>query len=79
MHKIDKFLSKLDMKRREKTLAVLLQIRSGDLQGLDIKKLKGVVSRYRVRVGRCRITFEISRNITKIINIDLRNDNTYSF
>lgn len=79
MHKVDKFLSKLDMRRREKILAVLLQIRSGDLSHLDIKKLKGVVSRYRVRIGRCRIVFEIRQDIINIIAIDLKNDNTYDF
>lgn len=78
MHKIDKFLAKLDWKRREKILAALLQIQSGDSENLDIKKLKGVASRYRVRVGRCRITFEVSKDIIKIIDIDVRNDNTYN-
>ncbi|MFA6969320.1 MAG: hypothetical protein WC217_01850, partial [Candidatus Paceibacterota bacterium] len=62
MHKLDKFLAKLDLERREKVLAVLLQIRAGDFQGLNLKKLKGVGSLYRVRVGICRIIFEMDTN-----------------
>lgn len=76
--KIDKFLVKLDAERREKVLAVLLQIRSGDFKNLDIKKLKGEVLRYRVRVGRCRVTFETGQKGINIISIDFKNDNTYN-
>lgn len=77
MHKIDKFLAKLDTERRAKVLAVLLQIQSGNLKNLDIKKLKGEASLYRVRVGQCRIKFETARNSINIIDIDFKNDNTY--
>lgn len=78
MHKIDKFLVKLDAERREKILSTLLQIRSGDFKNLDIKKLKGEVLRYRVRVGRYRITFETGQKGLNILSIDFKNDNTYS-
>lgn len=77
MHKIDKFLAKLDTERRVKVLAVLLQIQSGNLKNLDIKKLKGETSHYRVRVGQCRIRFETTKNGINIIDIDFKNDNTY--
>lgn len=77
MHKIDKFLAKLDAERREKILAVLLQIQSGNLQNLDTKKLRGEASHYRVRVGQCRIKFETKRDEVRIIDVDFKNDNTY--
>lgn len=77
MHKIDKFLSKLDAERRGKILAVLLQIQSGDFENLDIKKLKDHSLTYRVRVSQCRIKFEASKNGINIIDIDFKNDNTY--
>ena len=77
MHKIDKFLAKLDAERREKVLAVLVQIRSGNLQNLDLKKLGGFESRYRVRVGKCRITFEMYTWNIRLLDIDFKNDNTY--
>ena len=78
MHKIDKFLAKLDAERREKIFAVLLQIQSGNFKNLDIKKLKGEISLYRVRVGRCRIKFETTQSGINIIDIDFKNDNTYN-
>jgi len=77
MHKIDKFLAKLDVERREKVLAVLVQIRSGNLQNLDVKKLGGFESKYRVRVGKCRITFEMYNGGNRLLDIDFKNDNTY--
>lgn len=77
MHKIDKFLVRLDPERREKVLTVLAQIRSGDFQGLNLKKLKASGSLYRVRVGRIRIIFEMDTTGIRLTDIDFRNDNTY--
>jgi len=77
MHKIDKFLAKLDVERREKVLVVLVQIRSGNLQNLDLKKLGGFESKYRVRIGKCRITFEMYNGGNRLLDIDFKNDNTY--
>lgn len=78
MHRIDKFLTKLDAGRREKILATLLLIQSGNIKNLDIKKIKGEVSHYRVRIGQCRIKFEMTQSVINIIDIDFKNDNTYS-
>lgn len=77
MHKIDKFLVRLDPERRGKVLAVLMQIRSGDFHGLNLKKLKASGSSYRVRVGRIRIIFEMDTTGIRLTDIDFRNDNTY--
>lgn len=79
MHKIDKFLVKLDAERRQKILSTLLQIQSGNFENLDIKKLKDKTSQYRVRVGQCRIKFEATKNGINIIDIGFKNDNTYNF
>ena len=77
MHKIDKFLTKLDPERRAKVLATLLQIRAGDFRGLNLRKLKEVGSLYRVRVGKVRIIFEMDTDGIRPTDIDFRNDNTY--
>jgi len=77
MHEIDKFLAKLDVVRREKVLAILLQIQSGNFGNLDIKKLKGFAQIYRVRVGQCRITFETTQSGINIIETEFKSDNTY--
>jgi len=58
-------------------LAVLLQIRAGDFQGLNLKKLKTAGPLYRVRVGKCRIIFEMDTSGIRLTDIDFRNDNTY--
>ncbi|MEK7145077.1 MAG: hypothetical protein AAB794_04475 [Patescibacteria group bacterium] len=77
MHKIDKFLAKLDAERREKVLVVLRQIRSGDFQNLNLKKMKEVGPLYRVRVGRVRIIFEMDTSGIRLVDTDFKNDNTY--
>jgi len=77
MHKIDKFLSKLDSERRTKVLSILRQISSGDFQGLNLKKMKEVRPLYRVRIGRIRIIFEMDTNGIRLVDLDFRDDNTY--
>jgi mRNA-degrading endonuclease RelE of RelBE toxin-antitoxin system len=77
MNKIEKFLAKLDAERRGVVLAILLQIRAGDFQGLNLKKLKAVGSLYRVRAGKVRIIFEMDTKGIRVLAIDFRNDNTY--
>ena len=77
MNKIDKFLAKLDVEQRTKVLAVMLRIQSRDFSGLNIKKLGGFISEYRVRVSKCRIIFEMSDTSARIIKVEFKNDNTY--
>lgn len=79
MNKIKKFLNKLPKEERGKILSVLYAIRSGNLSGLDIKKLKGTSKRYRVRVGAHRIQFEMDKGIISILDVNKRDDNTYNF
>ena len=77
MHKIDKFLSRLDQAQRDKILVAILQIQSGNFENLDIKKLKGEIAHYRVRVGKCRIIFEANQGSFSLISIEFKSDNTY--
>ena len=76
--KITKLLSKLtkqDLKPIRKTLE---QINKLELEGLDIKSLKGQSGVYRVRVGNYRIIFIINQNKkTSILSIGRRNEGTY--
>lgn len=46
-------------------------------QNLDIKKLKGLGNRYRVRVGNYRILFETSKNNTIIVYAILPRETAY--
>lgn len=78
MNKLKKFLSRLPREEQGKILIVLYAIRSGNLRGLDIKKLKGVSKRYRVRVGVYRIQFEMYKGVISIIGVSKRDNNTYN-
>ena len=77
MHKIDKFLARLDVKLRQKVLAIAERIKNGDFVGLDMRKLQGSQGVYRVRVGRVRIKFIMGASGIRILNIDNRSENTY--
>lgn len=77
MHKIDKFLARLDADRRQKVLSIIERISKGDFVGLDTRKLKGSSDIYRVRIGRVRIKFVMNASGIRILNIDNRSDNTY--
>jgi hypothetical protein len=78
MNKIEKFLRKQDSDRRDSILALMRQIILGNLQNLDVKKLKGKEDVFRVRTGRIRITF-IKKDIGyEIKELNNRDDNTYN-
>lgn len=78
MHKIDKFLARLDANRRQKVLTVIERINKGNFAGLDMRKLRGSSDIYRIRIGRVRIKFTMNTSGIRIFNIDNRSDNTYS-
>ncbi|OHA15992.1 MAG: hypothetical protein A3G52_04630 [Candidatus Taylorbacteria bacterium RIFCSPLOWO2_12_FULL_43_20] len=77
MNKLDKFLLKLDKKTREAIKEIMTLIILGDLSGLDIKKLKGFETRYRVRVGRIRVVFDQTDYGNLIQDVSFRDNNTY--
>lgn len=77
MHRIDKFLARLDSKLRLKVLAIVERINNRDFSGLDMRKLHGSPNVYRVRVGRVRIKFTMDASEIRILNIDNRSENTY--
>jgi mRNA-degrading endonuclease RelE of RelBE toxin-antitoxin system len=68
-------LSKKDLQRIQKTIA---QITALQLDGLDIKTLKGQSDIFRARVGNYRIIFSIEQNkTTRIISVGRRSEDTY--
>jgi mRNA-degrading endonuclease RelE of RelBE toxin-antitoxin system len=77
MHKIDKFLARLDVKLRQKVLNIAGRIKSGNFAGLDMRKLKGPSNIYRVRVGRMRIVFTMDASGVRVLTIDNRAEDTY--
>lgn len=77
MDKISKALKKLSVQERKELKVILGKIKSGELNGFDIKKLKGKDNIFRVRKGSIRIIFLKDKDIS-ILAIERKNDNTYN-
>ena len=77
---IEKLLQKISVQDRERLLAVVKQLMTGNTRHLNIVKIK-TTNFYRVRVGRLRIIFHRDRKDDGIVidNITLRNEQTYRF
>jgi mRNA-degrading endonuclease RelE of RelBE toxin-antitoxin system len=76
--KITKFLQKLSSKDLKITQELILKIIEDDIARVDIKKLKGSNSIYRVRKGNIRIIFSKEKEEIKILQVSKRDDQTYS-
>ena len=69
--KISKELAKFTDKERQLVKSILLQLRSGELAGLQIVKLRGHDDIFRVKKGRIRIIYQQSKSI-KVLVIERR-------
>ena len=77
--KIQKFLRKLDAKRRAIIVELLTQVTTGNFAELNVIKLEGKENRYRLLKGNIRIIFSLDEKQKAVeIEIDWRNDNTYN-
>ncbi len=77
MDKLAKFFKKLDLKERghlQKTLAALF---AGNIDELDIKKLKGHDDIYRLRISSIRVIFHRKDEQIRILDVGRRDDTTY--
>lgn len=78
MDLIQKFLKRLDSKRRTDIVTIINKLYKRDFINLDIKKLKGEKNLFRVRKGIIRIIYSIDRDDDIVIEkTEFRNDNTY--
>lgn len=76
--KITKLLKKLPPKQLRLLLPVVGRIAANNLEGLDVKALKGQKPLFRVRAGNYRVIFSMQNgNEPKIISIGKRNKKTY--
>lgn len=73
-----KSLSKLSKNIANKILEVLGEISADPYSG-DIKKVKGYTDTWRRRVGRYRITYEVSvpTKVISVTSIEIKTYNTY--
>ena len=78
MNRIQKFLSKLNKKERVVADELIARILSSELYDLNVKKLRGFNSLYRVRKGDLRIIFSQSDRGVNILDVSRRNDSTYN-
>ncbi|MBI4095198.1 MAG: hypothetical protein HY435_03335 [Candidatus Liptonbacteria bacterium] len=77
MDKIEKALARLSKKERAWVRDMLLRLRSGDYQGLNIKKLKGRDDIFRIRKGDIRVLYQVRGGRIFILAIDRRSEETY--
>ncbi len=75
--RVNKALLRMSVKERLQNLELLERIRRGEIKGLDVKKLKGYDSAYRVRNGAWRIIFRKVEQRVELISIERRSDTTY--
>lgn len=79
MDKIEKALAKLMPQERKIFRDLLIDVKTGRFENLDIKKLKGRADIFRVRKGRMRLIFRKTENSIFILTLERRSDNTYRF
>jgi mRNA-degrading endonuclease RelE of RelBE toxin-antitoxin system len=77
MDKVGKFLKKLTAKELAVVELTLVSLQTNNLEKLDIKKLKGYVDIYRVRVGTLRIIYQKTPSTIIVLEISHRSETTY--
>ncbi len=75
---IEKFLAKVSVKDRLILATMIELILAGKKAGPDIKKLAGSDYVFRVRKGKYRIVYRVTKTEIKILYIGKRDDNTYN-
>jgi mRNA-degrading endonuclease RelE of RelBE toxin-antitoxin system len=75
--KIRKFLSKLSAKDLAAVRQAMCAISTHQLEGLDVKSLKGKPGYIRVRVGRVRIICRLVKDQYVVLHIANRDEKTY--
>ena len=75
--KIQKALDKFSNQEKEIVKNLLLKIKTKQLHGADIKKLKGHNDIYRVRKGKIRIIYKINNDGIYLLAMERRTETTY--
>ncbi len=74
---IQKFVNRLNVKEKQVVKHTIEKIVQGDFDGLDLKKMIGHKTIYRVRKGIIRIIFTYDKTDVLILKIERRNEQTY--
>jgi len=76
--KANKQLQKLDKDTNKRVIEALCTLRDeGFSTSLDIKKLKGYKTQYRIRIGKYRILFEVDKEETIVVHAILPRETAY--
>ena len=77
MDKIEKELRKLDRNEKTWLKEALSKLRKGELDGLNVKKLKVIENIFRIRKGDIRIIYRMENSRIFILAIERRREDTY--
>lgn len=77
MDKLKKLLSRISERDRQELQAIIFLIMKNDLALLSVKKVSGHQNVFRVRSGRYRVIFKKEEPMPCILDVRLRNENTY--
>lgn len=78
MNQPEKFIRRCRPAEKEAIAKILSKLGEGDLTGLDVKKLKGSDTSFRIRKGDIRIIFFVNQEKRFIVEkITYRSDHTY--
>ena len=78
MDKIAKELARLSVKEQKAVKEILQSLQAGNLQGLDIQKLRGQGDIFRVRKGDVRIIYrKVDEKAIFVLAIERRSEKTY--
>ena len=77
--RMTKNLKKFQKSDRDRILDLMRRVRIGDLNGLDVRKLKDRSDAFRVRKGDYRVIFRKTENgLHLIIAVERRSNTTYN-
>ncbi len=77
MDKLKKLLSRISEHDRRELQAIIFLIMKNDFALLSVKKVSGHQNVFRVRSGRYRVIFKNEELMPRLLDIRLRNENTY--
>lgn len=70
--RLEKFLQRLERRKRKQLLEKINKLKNGDLEGLDCKRLVNTNGLFRLRVGKIRLIFRKKGDVVEIIDVDFR-------
>lgn len=76
--KIQKALNKFSNKEKSLVKNLLKKIKTSEVKGLDIKKLKGYDNIFRIKKGKIRIIYRTEKENIFILTIEKRSKKTYT-